>query len=68
MATEPTSHPDDAGERPSERTPTPPAPGTADADFLANLNDVYGEESDQEEAQILAGIRRSMRDVLGREW
>lgn len=67
MATRPTPRPDDARERPSERTPIVPEPGTDDADFLANLNEVYGDEPDREETQILVGIRRSMRDVLERE-
>ncbi|HVC82611.1 MAG TPA: hypothetical protein VNL35_19155 [Chloroflexota bacterium] len=50
---------------PSRRVVEPPLPGTDEAEFLANLNEVYGAE-DPEDDQILEGIRRTMRAVLER--
>jgi hypothetical protein len=47
--------------RPSGRTTTPPPPGSEDAAFLDNLNEVYGEEDTD---PIIAGLRRHARDVL----
>lgn len=50
---------------PSRRVVEPPLPGTDEAEFLSNLNEVYGAEDPQDD-QILEDIRRSMRAVLER--
>jgi hypothetical protein len=47
---------------PSQRAPTPPPPDSEEASFLANLNEVYGEEPQEDE--VIEGIRRTMRTVL----
>jgi len=55
-------------ERPSERAmPPPPEPGTEDADFLARLNAVYGEEPNPDEARLVIRMRAAFRRVLERE-
>jgi hypothetical protein len=48
---------------PSQRAVIPPAPGTEEAAFLANLNEVYGEESSEDD-QMVEDVRRYMRTVL----
>lgn len=47
---------------PSQRTPIPPPPDSEEASFLANLNEVYGEEPQEDE--VIEGIRRTMRAVV----
>lgn len=67
MTTErsPFPHPS-SDERPSQRVVPLPPPGSDEAAFLANLNDVYG-EADSGDEIIQDGIRIAMRDVLERE-
>jgi hypothetical protein len=48
---------------PSRRAVVPPNPGTDDADFLDNLNEVYG-SAIPEDDQVIEGIRRTLRDLL----
>jgi hypothetical protein len=56
------------GELPSERAvPPPPQPGTEEADFLARLNEVYGEDPDPDEERLIAGMRAATRCALERE-
>ncbi len=67
MATEQRPAPQ-RGELPSQRAmPPPPEPGTEDADFLARLNEVYGEESDLDDERLVAAMRATFQRVLERE-
>jgi hypothetical protein len=67
MATE-RQHTYPAHELPSERIlPRPPAPRTKDADFLARLNEVYGDEPDHDDERLIAGARSAFSRVLKNE-
>lgn len=52
--------------RPSQRIVCAPAPGTDEAAFLANLNEVYG-GPDTADDRVVEGIRQAMGRVLERE-
>ena len=48
---------------PSRRVVMSPNPGTDDADFLDNLNEVYGATAPGDD-QVIEGIRRTLRSIL----
>lgn len=49
------------------RPPTPPAPGTAAAAFLAGLNAAYGDDQDSDDEALPRAMRPHMRRVLERD-
>lgn len=49
------------------RPPTPPAPGTAAAAFLAGLNAAYGDDQDPDDEALPRAMRPHMRRVLERD-
>lgn len=66
MAIEHIQQPDGTGVLPSQRVAPVPTPGSAEAAFLANLNEVYG-EPDAADDGVVEGIRQAMGRVLERE-
>ena len=48
---------------PSRRAIVPPCPGTDDAAFLDNLNEVYGTAAPEDD-QVIEGIRHTLRGIL----
>ena len=53
----------DATLLPSQRSFIPPLPGTEDAAFLENLNDIYGVE-DTADVPLIDAIRQHMNSTL----
>lgn len=52
-------------ELPGERTALPLTDlNTEEADFLARLNDVYGEDPNPEDERLIAGMHAAFRRVL----
>ncbi len=49
------------------RPPTPPAPGTAAAAFLAGLNAAYGDNQDPDDEALPRAMRSHMGQVLERD-
>jgi hypothetical protein len=47
--------------------PRQPALGTKDADFLARLNEVFGNEPDHDDEQLIAGARSAFMRTLKNE-
>jgi len=66
VAIEHIQQPDGTGVLPSQRVAPVPTPGSAEAAFLANLNEVYG-EPDAADDGVVEGIRQAMGRVLERE-
>lgn len=67
MATE-RQHQYPAHKLPSERMPPrQPAPGTKDAEFLARLNEVFGNEPDHDDEQLIVGVRSAFMRTLKNE-
>jgi len=58
--------PDETDVLPSQHVVPVPTPGSAQATFLANLNEVYG-EPDTADDGVVEGIRQAMGRVLERE-
>ncbi len=66
MATERIQQLDGIDVLPSQRVVPVPTPGSPEAEFLANLNEVYG-EPDTADDEVIEGIRQAVGRVLERE-
>ncbi len=66
MGIEHIQQPDGTDVLPSQRIVSAPLPGTDEAEFLANLNEAYGEPDTAADGAV-EGVRQAMGRVLERE-